>query len=77
MLTDAHGTRYEPWEDDGLVGYRVTDKRGRVSYLYLSPSDEDSDGRSNVFLYRGGAGDPGLDAPLTWVYAIQESEDEE
>lgn len=66
-MTDAHGTRYEPWFGNGMVGYKVTGASGKVRYVYLNPSDEDSAGKSNVFLYEGETGDPAQDSPQVFV----------
>ena len=73
-MTDAYGTVYEPWQDGDLVGFKVTDRNGKVSYIYLYPSDEDSDGRSNVFLYQGETGDPSEDRSVYWIYSTGEAQ---
>ncbi len=67
LLTDAQGTAFAPWESDGLVGFKVTEKNGAISYIYLNPSSESDDGVSNVFLYQGSDGDPGTDAPIVYI----------
>ncbi len=72
-FTDAHGTIYEPWTDGYALGFRVTDSKARVSYVYLNPSSEDSEGKSNTFLYIGLTGDPGLDTPECWVASVPEA----
>lgn len=57
---------YEPWTNGYAVGFKCTDVRGQVSYIYLNPSSSDSDDGPNVFLYQGTAGDPGVDSPVEW-----------
>lgn len=66
-VTDAHGTRYEPWTDGWAVGFKVTAPSGVVSYVYLHPSSESDDGVSNVFLCHGPRGDAAHDGPLCYV----------
>jgi hypothetical protein len=58
--------KYTPWTDGYAVGFRCEAASGRIEYIYLNPSSEDSEGQPNVFLYQGAAGDPGIDGSITY-----------
>lgn len=66
-MKDAHGTTYEPWMDGEMVGYKITRADGSVRFLYFNPSDDDSDGKSNAFVYFGKTGDPAEDNTIIFV----------
>ena len=55
---------FEPWTSGPLSGLKCTGQDGRVSYLYFNPSDTDSEGQANAFVYQGEHGDPAKDHPL-------------
>ena len=59
-----HGITYEPFTGkNGQVGFKVIKDNGAHTYIYLNPSDHDSDDKPNVFLYIGSSGEPGYDSP--------------
>lgn len=55
------GVIYEPWTNGWAIGYRVRFPEGPDEFIYLNPSNNDSEGVPNVFLYHGSHGDPALD----------------
>lgn len=50
-VEDEHGTVYIPFTDGWAVGFKVTPPDGVVQWVYLNPSNADTNGESNVFLY--------------------------
>lgn len=71
-LSDQNGLTYEPWALGPMIGYRVWHPDGQVRYLYFNPSDDDSEGESNVFVYYGPEGDPSADTALHHYVIPQE-----
>lgn len=65
-VVDAHGATYEPWSNGRSVGFKVT-RSGRTEYVYLNPSSESDDAKSNVFVYHGTEGDAGQDGTVVYV----------
>lgn len=59
---DAGNAEYEPFLEDGMVGYRVTHHdTGRVRFVYFNPSECHGDEEPAVFVYVGEHGNPSLD----------------
>jgi hypothetical protein len=59
-----HGVIYEPYTGaNGQIGFKVIKDNGAHTYIYLNPSDHDSEDEPNVFLYIGSSGEPGYDSP--------------
>lgn len=68
---EANQMKYEPWTNGYAVGFKCTAASGNVSFVYLNPSSEDSEGSPNVFVYCGPNGDPVNDNPATYVEVSQ------
>lgn len=63
--------KYEPWTNGYAVGFKCIQADGRVSYLYLNPSDEEgTEEEPNVFLYQGPHGDFAMDAAIIHVVTV-------
>ena len=65
------GVTFHPWQRESAVGFRIEYPSGNVSYIYLNPSSDDSEGLANVFVYLGTEGDPAIDQPLHW-YGLED-----
>ena len=63
-ITDSNGITYVPWSAGTKVGYQLLHPSGAIQYLYFNPSDNDSEGVSNVFVYCGEYADPSIDEAL-------------
>ena len=64
------GVYYEPFIEDGRVGYRVASNRpgmGLETFVYLNPSDGSDDGVPTVFVYQGIENDPALDGSECYI----------
>lgn len=64
MIKTDHGVTYEPYTGaNGQIGFKVNREDGRHTFIYLNPSDHDSENEPNVFLYIGSSGEPEHDSP--------------
>lgn len=72
-IRDFHGTVYEPWIENGVIGYRIWRLDGEVKYIYFHPSIEDDSYASNVFVYMGEHGDPTLDMPCNYYLTVDKT----
>jgi hypothetical protein len=64
------GATFTPWTDGWAVGYKVTAEGRPDTYIYLNPSvaqDTGKLGDTDVFVYRGGDGDPSMDDPECYI----------
>ncbi len=59
--------KYQPWTNGYASGLKCTGDNGKVTYIYLNPSSEDSEGVPNVFVYGGVYGDPALDQAMFYI----------
>ena len=58
------GATFTPWSDGRCVGYKVTAEGKPDMYVYFNPSGAQDTGKlddTDVFVYRGGDGDPSMD----------------
>lgn len=58
---------FRPWTDGHAVGYEVELPGGRITYVYLNPSESYDASTPDVFLYQGDEGDPALDTPIVFT----------
>ena len=73
-ITTDHGVTYEPYTGpNGQIGFKVIKDTGAHTFIYLNPSDHDSENEPNVFLYIGPRGEPEHDSP--GVYFTFKNED--
>lgn len=74
LVTDENGVVYTPHVSGPVVGVMATHPDGRVQFVLLNPSTDDSAGQSNVFLYQGD--DDQLDSiePVVHVVLFNEPE---
>lgn len=67
MIKTDHGITYIPYTGaNGQIGFKVLRDDGAHTYIYLNPSDHDSENEPNVFLYIGMTGEPEHDSPETY-----------
>lgn len=59
--------KYEPFSENGVMGFSHTSEAGLKTFIYLNPSSDDSEGVANVFVYHGHSGDPVNDRAITHV----------
>jgi hypothetical protein len=67
--------KYTPFISGQIAGLKCELPDGTIEYIYLNPSEEETDDTPNVFLYQGATGDPAEDAPQHH-YLIGSEEDE-
>lgn len=62
QVTDGD-VSYHPWTDGYAIGFEVHHPDGRITFVYLNPSQtsETPDDDPCVFIYTGTAGDPAGD----------------
>jgi hypothetical protein len=66
-FTDAIGTEYQPFFDGWTLGFRVTPPDKVVQWVYLNPSQDDTNGESNVFLYHDEGEEMHFSGALSYV----------
>lgn len=67
VLDSGASVKYTHWTNGYAVGFKCVSSDGVVSFVYLNPSSDDSEGAPNVFVYQGPHGDPMLDSALTHI----------